>query len=303
MQSVWHATTLIWVASTITAMNVTTVCHKNAQPYEARQNALAERLWGMLLKPTRTYLAEANMPHRFWTYAIQHSCHLHNVLPTRGLPEYISPYEKLYDKVPDLSKIKVFGCKGYWNVPDEKRKYKLDPPAMESTYLGRDLERGGDIIYAHEYNLITTAFHITYNEDLYCDISSKFIAIEKNNPKDPLKHYPSVDADVHSPRKDPDIGDPYAVRTRPITIRTESEPAFGDTETAEREVETEDPRYRAMRPGETFIRGHCGDPRCILGEGHLGPHDYGDVRCSKPASLHKKFLSVSCQSLDHTEHV
>ena len=65
----------------------------------------------------------------------------------------------------------------------------------------------------------------------------------------------------------------------------------------------EDPRYRAMRPGETFIRGHCGDPRCILGEGHLGPHDYGDVRCSKPASLHKKFLSVSCQSLDHTEHV
>ena len=59
----------------------------------------------------------------FWPYAIQHSCHLHNVLPTRGLPEYISPYEKLYDKVPDLSKIKVFGCKGYWNVPDEKRKY------------------------------------------------------------------------------------------------------------------------------------------------------------------------------------
>ena len=46
-----------------------------------------------------------------------------------------TPYEKFYGKKPDLSHLRVFGCKVYAKVPDKKRK-KLDDKAQLGTYLG-----------------------------------------------------------------------------------------------------------------------------------------------------------------------
>ena len=65
-------------------------------PYCPPQNAIAERLWGILLGPMRAYFAASDVPQDFWPYAADHVCKLHNMLPSRSLDNEISPYEQLF---------------------------------------------------------------------------------------------------------------------------------------------------------------------------------------------------------------
>ena len=61
-------------------------------PYCPPQNAIAERLWGILLGPMRAYFAASDVPQDFWPYAADNVCKLHNMLPSRSLENEISPY-------------------------------------------------------------------------------------------------------------------------------------------------------------------------------------------------------------------
>ena len=46
-----------------------------------------------------------------------------------------SPYEHWYKRKPDISHLRVFGCRVFVHVPDEKRR-KLDPKATEGMMMG-----------------------------------------------------------------------------------------------------------------------------------------------------------------------
>lgn len=90
-------------------------------PYAPPQNAQAERLWGLLLRPTRIImLYESGVSEMFWSYAMKHACELHNVLPSSLLPHAISPHECLFGSKPDVSRYRVWGCQVWYHLLDHE---------------------------------------------------------------------------------------------------------------------------------------------------------------------------------------
>ena len=83
-------------------------------PYAPPQNAHAERMWGLLLRPIRTMLAHTSVNEKFWSYAMLHACNVHNIMPSSKLSNEISPHEALHGEKPDISKFKVWGCICYY---------------------------------------------------------------------------------------------------------------------------------------------------------------------------------------------
>ena len=51
-------------------------------PYGPPTNAHAERMWGILLRTTRTMLAQSGVHESLWPYAVSQATMLHNRLPS-----------------------------------------------------------------------------------------------------------------------------------------------------------------------------------------------------------------------------
>lgn len=80
-------------------------------PYAPQQNGVAERSWRTVVEMARTFLADSGLHHRFWAEAVRTSVYLINRMPTRSLPNGKMPFEMVFDKKPDLTQVKTFGCR------------------------------------------------------------------------------------------------------------------------------------------------------------------------------------------------
>ena len=153
------------------------VCNNRrfSTPYCPPQNAIAERLWGILLGPMRAYFAASDVPQDFWPYAADHVCKLHNALPSRSLENEISPYEQVFKRKPDLSRFRVWGCKCYFHLNDRDKllleSTKLDGTAVRAVHLGYDEQRlRAYHVYVPSLNRITTGYHVNFNESQFVDL-------------------------------------------------------------------------------------------------------------------------------------
>lgn len=54
------------------------------------------------------FFFQSHLPHIFWAHVVGHAVHIINKLPTVFL-QHKSPYQILYNKLPDLNNLKVFG--------------------------------------------------------------------------------------------------------------------------------------------------------------------------------------------------
>jgi hypothetical protein len=67
-----------------------------------------------------------------WGEAVHHAVHLLNITPSRYLGN-ITPHEAAHGVMPDVSKLRVFGCVAFATLPYSK---KLDDKAVRTTNLG-----------------------------------------------------------------------------------------------------------------------------------------------------------------------
>jgi hypothetical protein len=67
-----------------------------------------------------------------WGEASHHAVHLLNITPSRSIGN-ITPREAAYGVVPDVSKIRVFGCVPFAPLPHPK---KLNDKAVRAKNLG-----------------------------------------------------------------------------------------------------------------------------------------------------------------------
>ena len=133
-------------------------------PYAPPQNAHAERMWGLLLRPMRIMLVASHVHDSFWPFAARHACLLHNILPSSRLAGEISPYQALYSIPPDVSNIRVWGCSCWYFLPDHERASKISPRALPAVHLGIDPQRRGYVVYVPHLHRITTAYHLVFQE-------------------------------------------------------------------------------------------------------------------------------------------
>ena len=152
-------------------------------PYAPPQNSQAERMWGILLKPIRTLLAQSRIDDAFWSFAIRHACQCHNVMPSYAQPGMRSPYEALTGQKPDVSKFRVWGCLTWYLAPDHEHESKLSPRAWPAIHLGFDPLRNGYIVYVPHKNRITTGWHVVFQEHRFLQVSPTHISGMPRVPK------------------------------------------------------------------------------------------------------------------------
>ena len=103
-------------------------------PMNPEQNGKAERMNRTLIDSTRAMLHHAKMPLKFWAEALSTAVYLCNRSPTAALGG-ITPYKCFHREKPDVSTLKVFGCRAFVHVPKEKRS-KVEGKSIKCIFIG-----------------------------------------------------------------------------------------------------------------------------------------------------------------------
>jgi hypothetical protein len=123
-------------------------------PHSPQQNGMAERLNRVFVERVRAMLADSGLPHKFWFFAFQYA----NEVRNRSIyaPLGITPYEAFFDRKPDVSRLRVWGCQVYYLVlPKEARGDKFSPVSQSGWFMGLDgggyriLTTSGSTVVAH----------------------------------------------------------------------------------------------------------------------------------------------------------
>ncbi|MGH7239998.1 MAG: hypothetical protein ACREHG_08020, partial [Candidatus Saccharimonadales bacterium] len=107
----------------------------------------AERANRTIVETARSMLHGANLDYSYWGEAVMNAVYIRNRSPSRWLPtggmkgthttgaSRLTPFEAWTGNKPSLGHLKVFGCKAYAHIPDQRRT-KLDPKAVQCIFVG-----------------------------------------------------------------------------------------------------------------------------------------------------------------------
>jgi hypothetical protein len=109
------------------------IIHRITPPYTPQLNGVAERSNRTIVESARSQMYGKKVPLELWGLAVQCAVYVQN--RTTSCTNSKTPFEYWYKKKPDISHLKIFGCRVFVHVPDEKRR-KLDPKATEGMMMG-----------------------------------------------------------------------------------------------------------------------------------------------------------------------
>lgn len=104
-------------------------------PYTPEQNGVSERMNRTLVEKARAMLQDSGISKVFWGQAVQTAAYLINRSPTSALDSNRTPFELWESRKPDISKLRVFGCRVFTHIPKELRR-KLDPKSWQGIFVG-----------------------------------------------------------------------------------------------------------------------------------------------------------------------
>jgi transposase InsO family protein len=133
--------------------------HEFSAPYTPQQNGVVERKNRMLIDMARTMLGEFKTPERFWSEAVNTTCHAINRLYLHRLLKKTS-YELLTGNV---SYFRVFGSKCYILVK-KGRHSKFAPKAVEGFLLGYDSNTKAYRVFNKSSGLVEVSSDVVFDE-------------------------------------------------------------------------------------------------------------------------------------------
>ena len=116
------------------------ITHLTTPPHTPKHNQYFERPHRHIVEMSLTLLHQASIPLTFWPYAFDATIYLINRMPKVGL-SLGSPFEKLFYKAHDPSKLCVFGCLCLDCFPwlHLYSSHKLDPKSSPCVFLSYSL--------------------------------------------------------------------------------------------------------------------------------------------------------------------
>jgi hypothetical protein len=128
------------------------------------QNGPGERPHQTISNALMTMLDGANLPIKFWPYALHHYIRLYNAVP-HGVREK-SPFELCGGIRPDLSRLCVFGCRIYAlpTRPTHRRAEKLHPDARTGIFLGFAATLKNALYYDLATETVKSSLHVAFDE-------------------------------------------------------------------------------------------------------------------------------------------
>jgi len=148
-----------------------------------QENGVAERLNRTVLEMVRTMMFDSKLPKAYWTFAVKYAQVILNRLPTKAVSEDRTPHELFLQKKPSVAHIRIFGCRAYVHVPDEKRS-KLDPKSVEGFFVGLSENKKGYVIADSRNHLrLYESRDVTFLEDPQCPERVR-IEVSENQEKE-----------------------------------------------------------------------------------------------------------------------
>jgi hypothetical protein len=191
--------------------------HELSAPYTPQQNGVVERNNRSLIDMARTMLGEYKTPKRFWSEAVNTTCHAINRLYLHHVLKKTS-YELLTGNKPNVSYFRVFGSKCYILVK-KGRHSKFAPKAVEGFLLGYDSNTKAYRVFNKSSGLVGLSSDVIFdetngspreqvdiddvNEDEVLTATMQTMAIEDVRPQELQKQdQPSSSTMVHPPTQD-----------------------------------------------------------------------------------------------------
>jgi len=135
--------------------------HETTSPYTPEQNGDAERQNRSIFDRVRTVLIDAGLPLSLFAEAVNYIVYTKNRNSTSALTN-TTPYEVRFNKKPDISRLRPFGCKAYVYDHSPKRK-KLSPRAFEGVFVGYADSQKAYRIYIPKKRTIVCSVHVRFD--------------------------------------------------------------------------------------------------------------------------------------------
>jgi hypothetical protein len=137
--------------------------------YAHEQMGIAERFNRTILDKVRAMLFQAGLDHSFWGKAVTAAVYLYNRTPHSGL-DFITPYEKRYQKAPDISHIRIWGSTTYAKI--DSPESKLHSRAKKGILIGYGV---------NQYEIFNPETgHVYWSRDVLIDEKSVLIKVDSN---------------------------------------------------------------------------------------------------------------------------
>nr|KAJ0200496.1 hypothetical protein LSAT_V11C600308410 [Lactuca sativa] len=111
----------------------TGIIHQTTAPYTPQQNGVTERKNRTLKEMVNSMLSYSGLSEGFWGEAMLTACYILNRTPNKRSKN--TPYELWCKKVPNLSYLKVWGCRAVVRLTEPKRK-TLGERGIDCIFIG-----------------------------------------------------------------------------------------------------------------------------------------------------------------------
>ena len=115
------------------------------------------------MESARTMIAHAKLPNSFWAEAVATAAYVRNRLPTTAFKTPSTLYERWYERLPNMSHLKVFGCIVYTHIPDVQRQ-KLDKKTEKLRFVGYSQNLKGYRLLNDESKKLVIRRDVIFNE-------------------------------------------------------------------------------------------------------------------------------------------
>lgn len=119
------------------------IFQKFSTTYSPNQNGVLERINRTLVESMRSMLAESGVSHRLWAETLQTAAYIKNRSPHAALKDGVTPEEMWTRKKPDISHLRVFGCRASVLIPEHHRKSKFSSKVWWGTFVGYAASENG----------------------------------------------------------------------------------------------------------------------------------------------------------------
>ena len=231
-----------------------------------QHNGVAERMNRTLVERVRAMLIDAELPDSYWWEALQYAALIHNVSPTRSLDD-CTPEESWSGNKPDVSRLRVFGCKAFVHIPDKLRS-KLSAKSLVCTFVGYARQRKAYRVVHRPSKRFIESRDVIFDEG-GTNTSYERVILDDNDTSPPP---PLMPTPTPSPSADPNASTANSIAPTPSPASTPVQPtpvALRPKRTIRPPVRDDDPRYSVTsynrsRPAEqakVVLTDETHDPR------------------------------------------
>jgi hypothetical protein len=201
------------------------------------QNGKIESAREAIIIMARSLLLSTRLPSKLWNYAVQAAVYIDNRRPRRNrdsrkeverrldcinereissdleAPVWVTPYEKLYGKKPNLANLRVYGCRAYICCEGIPKLDKMAPRAWVGYLVGYTASNIWKI-WDPKANTVTDKRDVKFLEEITFDPDNPFhtLSVRVEMPQEPviIQQLPDIpDIEIQPPLDDDEVI-PYA---------------------------------------------------------------------------------------------